>query len=174
MQTESTEDRRKHWRYPCIGEAVVRTPGVDVSLPGRLSDVSLGGCYLDMMNPLPSETDIELTLHVGDTQVRAKGRVHASRQGFGMGIAFTEVVGQDRTSLMTLINSLAGWFPLGPKLDPESVKNNDESTTIELRTAHNGSCSNSLNLLEPLLELPQQKGVITREERQNLTSRTDS
>ena len=48
-----------------------------------------------MLNPLPSETEIELTLSLWDRQIQARGKVRASRQGFGMGVAFTEVVGAD-------------------------------------------------------------------------------
>ena len=77
------EERRKHIRYPCAGEALVRQRGSDVSLEGQLSDISLGGCYLDMMNPLSSETEVELTVRVGLREIRGRGRVRASRQGLG-------------------------------------------------------------------------------------------
>jgi hypothetical protein len=41
-----------------------------------------------MLNLLPSETEIELTLSLWDRQIQVKGKVRASRQGFGDGRGF--------------------------------------------------------------------------------------
>jgi hypothetical protein len=173
-QTWPGEERRKHWRYPCAGDAWVRTPGADVLLQAQLSDISLGGCYLDMMNPLPSETEIELTLSLSDRRVRARGTVRGSRQGFGMGIAFTEVVGADRTKLQELINFLAGSCPVEPALDGERPGRGDAHTSIGQRTVYLDSGQNILDPLKPLLEMLERKGVVTPEERVELSHRIEA
>ncbi len=102
-------------RYPCVGEALVRQEGTDTSLSGQLNDISLGGCYVDMMYPLPSDTQVELTIAVAELRLRTKGVVRDSREGFGMGIAFTEMVREDRGRLQELINWLSSSLGQGPK-----------------------------------------------------------
>jgi diguanylate cyclase (GGDEF)-like protein len=113
-QTSPPPERRKHCRYPCVGEALVRAKDSDVSLRGQLSDISLGGCYLDMMNPLHSETEVALTLSLGGQVVHANGRVRASRQGFGMGIAFFEIGDADQVRLQDVIDCLSSLFTRTP------------------------------------------------------------
>jgi PilZ domain-containing protein len=173
IQTWPGEERRKHWRYPCAGDAWVGTPGTEVLLQGQLSDISLGGCYLDMMNPLPSETVVELTLSLLDRRVRARGTVRASRQGFGMGIAFTEGVGADRAKLQELIDLLAGSCPVEPAIDGERL-GTDTGTSMGRRTMHLDSSQNILDPLKPLLEMLERKGVFTPEERVELSHRIEA
>jgi hypothetical protein len=168
------EERRKHWRYPCAGDAWVRTQGADVLLQAQLSDISLGGCYLDMMNPLPSESELELTLSLCDRKVQARGTVRASRQGFGMGIAFTEIVGADRARLQELINFLAGSCPLESTLDAEPLGSGAAGTSMARRTAVIDPGQNLLDPLEPLLEMLERKGVVTREEHVELSHRIEA
>ena len=47
-------ERRKHPRYPVSGGAGLRQQGVDSRIWARLTDISLGGCYLEIMSPLPA------------------------------------------------------------------------------------------------------------------------
>lgn len=149
------EERRKHVRYPCAGEALVCQCGSDVSLEGQLSDISLGGCYLDMMNPLPSETEVELTLRVEPRQIQGRGRVRASRQGFGMGIAFTEMSPGDQSTLKELIQELGASYFRGPTeiAEPQSV-------------------SDSSSALEALLQLLERKGVIDHQEHADISKKS--
>jgi len=96
----------------------------NLSLPGQLRHISLGRCHLDMLNPLPSETEIELTLSLWDRQIQARGKVRASRQGFGMGVAFTEVVGADLARLAGLGKNPWGSPPSALDCPPGLVRIN--------------------------------------------------
>lgn len=149
------EERRKHIRYPCAGEALVGQCGSDVSLEAQLSDISLGGCYLDMMNPLPAETEVELTVRVGARQIRGRGRVRASRQGFGMGIAFTEMSPEDFGTLKELIQGLGASYFRGPAENVEPQSASDSSAAFEA-----------------LLQLLERKGVIDHEEHATISKKT--
>ena len=173
-QTLPEEERRMHLRYPCIGEAWVCTEGADVTLQARLIDISLGGCYLDTMNPFPSETVIELKLALGDRQVLAGGSVRASRQGFGMGVAFTEVAAAELTKLQDLISSLGGSIPGAPKFAAKPLDPENAGTSVGRRKANLGSKPNILDPLEPLLELLERKCVITSTEHEELTQRIEA
>jgi hypothetical protein len=85
------EERRLFGRRSCRIEAQVSIPGSSVGLPGKVTDISLGGCYVEMLAPLPVDTMVELALTAGDTTMRASGRVRASQRGLGMGVAFASM-----------------------------------------------------------------------------------
>ncbi len=85
------EERRLFGRRSCRIEAQVSIPGSSVSLPGKVTDISLGGCYVEMLAPLPVDTMVELELTAGDTAMRASGKVRASQMGLGMGVAFASM-----------------------------------------------------------------------------------
>jgi len=83
------KERRLFGRRTCRIEAQVSMPGSQVRLDGKVTDISLGGCYVEMLAPLPVDTMVELTLTTGDIVLRASGRVRSSHTGLGMGVAFT-------------------------------------------------------------------------------------
>lgn len=88
-------ERRQFSRRACRIEAQVNIAGDSVQLPARVTDISLGGCYVEMLAPLPVDAMIELTLNPGDTTMHATGKVRSSQTGFGMGISFTGLNPED-------------------------------------------------------------------------------
>ena len=60
-------------------------------LKGQTSDLSLTGCYLDMLNPLPVTTEVRVRLTHTDETFTALGMVTHSQANFGMGIGFTTI-----------------------------------------------------------------------------------
>jgi hypothetical protein len=85
----SGKNRRRFPRRTCRIEAQVTTSDESVRLPGTVTDISLGGCYVEMLAPLPRDTDIELSLNTGDATLCVSGSVRSSQTGMGMGVAFT-------------------------------------------------------------------------------------
>ncbi|MFY9531427.1 MAG: PilZ domain-containing protein [Candidatus Acidiferrales bacterium] len=168
------EERRKHLRYPCAGEALLHEVGTDVLLQGQLSDVSLGGCYVDMMYPLPSATEIELTLAVDHRRVQARGRVCASREGFGMGIAFTEIGAEDRTRLQELVNWLSGLLPQGPGERARLRVTPGGEDAVESGITGASPNPDRGDALDALLGLLERKGVISVEERAQIAKKREA
>lgn len=82
------KERRLFGRRSCRLEAHVSVPGSLVRLPGKVTDISLGGCYVEMLAPLPLATPVELVLTTGDIVLRVSGKVKSSQTGLGMGVAF--------------------------------------------------------------------------------------
>lgn len=82
------KERRLFGRRPCRLEAYVSVPGSSVRLPGKVTDISLGGCYVEMLAPLPLATPVELVLTTGDIVLRVSGKVKSCQTGLGMGVAF--------------------------------------------------------------------------------------
>jgi hypothetical protein len=115
-------DRRKHPRYPVSGGgAEVRQQGVDSRIWARLTDIGLGGCYLEIMSPLPVLTYVNLVLTLEEQRLQAKGQVVVSHPNFGMGIQFIDLSAADRKMLESWLAALA------PKVVPPLGRRNGEN-----------------------------------------------
>jgi hypothetical protein len=101
-------ERRQFARRVCRIEAQVTIVGDSVRLPARVTDISLGGCYVEMLAPLPVDAMIELTLNPGGTTMHATGKVRSSQTGFGMGISFTGLSPEDFEKLRKFASPAPG------------------------------------------------------------------
>jgi hypothetical protein len=82
---------RRAPRYPFIAEAEVTEIAFDTKLNARTNDLSIGGCFLDMLNPSPEGTEIRAGIsHVGTT-FTALGKVVFTFPNMGMGVVFKRV-----------------------------------------------------------------------------------
>ena len=84
----ANEERRGFPRHTCRIEALVAIEGTDMNSPAIASDISLGGCYLEMLSPFPVNSLIELTMNPSNATLRVHGQVRTSQNGMGMGISF--------------------------------------------------------------------------------------
>ena len=61
-------ERRTSPRYAFIAEAEVTVIATNTTLKARTTDISIDGCFLDMLNPSPKDTDIRVKIsHDGST-----------------------------------------------------------------------------------------------------------
>ena len=84
-------ERRRAPRCPLIASVEVVEAQSDAHLRARISDLSLVGCYLDTINPLPAGTEVRLNIVHNDATFSALGVVAHYQPNMGMGIRFTEV-----------------------------------------------------------------------------------
>jgi len=84
-------ERRRTPRYIFIASAELYEEASDVRVASRVSELSLHGCYLDMMNPFPPNTIIRLKIFAGDLTFQSKARVIYSTSNVGAGVAFIDV-----------------------------------------------------------------------------------
>jgi hypothetical protein len=84
-------ERRRSPRHIFIASAELYEEKSDVRVASRLSELSLYGCYLDMMNPFPPGTIILLKIISGDLTFQAKARVIYSTSNVGAGVTFLDV-----------------------------------------------------------------------------------
>jgi hypothetical protein len=106
-------NRRVEFRLTCkLGAEVYRT-GSTVPHRCTLSDISEGGCYVEMPSPLSGETGLEIVLRTPDTKLRIKGEVLTIHPGFGMSVRFTFRDSAEREEILRLLAILAA----GPSLD---------------------------------------------------------
>jgi PilZ domain len=82
---------RRSARFPFIAAAQVIETRTEARLQARTSDLSREGCYLDMLNPLPTGTRLKINVMHRNQQFDAVGRVVHSELNVGMGIQFEEI-----------------------------------------------------------------------------------
>ena len=92
------KDRRQSARVKCSISAELHPVGQPV-IWGKVSDLSLGGCFVEMPIPLPVNTKFEVALWLGETKLRLKGEVASASPGFGIGVRFTNVSPENQESL---------------------------------------------------------------------------
>jgi len=63
-------------------------PAEDVHMSGRVSEISLKGCYIDVLNPLPTGTRINLRVSCDKGTFTTPGRIIYVQEGMGMGVVY--------------------------------------------------------------------------------------
>jgi hypothetical protein len=84
-------ERRRSPRYIFIASAELYEETSDVRVASRVSELSLHGCYLDMMNPFPTRTIVLLKIFAGDLTFQSKARVVYFTPNVGAGVTFLDV-----------------------------------------------------------------------------------
>lgn len=108
-------NRRSELRFPCkIGAEVYR---LGTSTPNRctLSDISEGGCYVEMPTPLAGQSGVEILVRTTEMKFKIRGQVLATHPGFGMGVRFMFRDTAEREEILRLLAVLSN----GPTLDPQ-------------------------------------------------------
>jgi len=100
-------DNRRQTRYACRLGAEVYQRGSSVRNYCHLSDLSPGGCYLEMPLAFPMGTQVEITVRTQDMKLRLSGEVKASHPGYGMGISFKLNTKDEREGVQQLIDFAA-------------------------------------------------------------------
>jgi c-di-GMP-binding flagellar brake protein YcgR len=113
----------------------------------QLTDLSLGGCYLEISSPFPVSTRVTLSMRAGSVELRAEGVVRVMHPDHGMGVEFTQTTPQHRQALEKFLSVLTENRSLLPELlvEPEGLES-------EPRTA-SASGSASPEVEDPLLGL---------------------
>jgi hypothetical protein len=102
-----TDDRRTQNRYACrIGAEVYRT-GINVPNHCNLTDLSSGGCYLEVPLPFQMGSSVEIVVRTYELKLSLRGVVQASHPGYGMGIAFELKTKEERDNVKTLLDYVA-------------------------------------------------------------------
>jgi CheY-like chemotaxis protein len=101
------DNRRGQTRYACRLGAEVYQRGSSVRNYCHLSDLSPGGCYLEMPLAFPAGTPVEITVRTQDMKLRVSGEVKASHPGYGMGISFKLNTKDERHGVQQLIDFVA-------------------------------------------------------------------
>ncbi|PYX39791.1 MAG: hypothetical protein DMG81_08375 [Acidobacteria bacterium] len=123
----------------------------------KLSDLSLGGCYLEIASPFPARTRIVLSMRAGKHELRVEGVIRVMHPEIGMGVEFTQTTTEQRDHVERFIKTLMDAGDLLPELlvEPEGL---DSSSTEAPKSNRQPS-----DLEDPLLDLFQQKASLPAE-----------
>jgi len=121
----------------------------------RLTDLSLGGCYLEINSPFPVSTKIVLSMRVSDLEVRAEGVVRVMHPEIGMGIEFTQKTAEQRKHVERFIQLLMESQGALPELQVEPEGMDQDGATKSVSASEEGS--------DPLLDLFRHKAELPTE-----------
>jgi c-di-GMP-binding flagellar brake protein YcgR len=97
----------------------------DPPAPCELTDLSLGGCYLEMASPFPVGARVTLIMRAAKLENRAEGLVRVMHPEIGMGVEFTRASSQQREQLEKFIHVLRSNKGIQPELVVEPEGMND-------------------------------------------------
>ena len=122
----------------------------------KLTDLSLGGCYVEMAAPFPANTRVVLGLKVANLKSRVEGLVRVMHPENGMGVEFTRTTNQQREHLEKFIRVLTSSKEPQPELvvEPEGM---DDTVAV------GSSRHSSEEVDDPLLDLFRRNSDFTIE-----------
>jgi hypothetical protein len=109
---DAMTDRRAAQRYPLSLLAEVTDVLSSTKFTARTSDLSRAGCYLDMLNPLPRGTKIQIRLQNEKETFESPGTVIYVSPGLGIGVAFAENLSASQRAV------LDRWVTAAAKANP--------------------------------------------------------
>lgn len=123
----------------------------------KLTDLSLGGCYVDTVSPFPEHSGIVLCLRAEDMEVQAEGLVRVMHPEHGMGIEFASRTAEQREQVQMFIEFLTSRPGTLPELliTPRALT----ATKQDYENAGGGE-----EMEDPLLELLRDGASLGQEE----------
>jgi DNA-binding response OmpR family regulator len=118
--TEEQRNMIRQWLNSQLPEPEQDDPPVNC----RLTDLSLGGCYLTTNSPFPRGTRVILSIKTGNLEIHAGGVVLVAHPEFGMGVEFLQTTTEQRDQVHKMITTLRNNGDKTPELlvEPEGLE----------------------------------------------------
>jgi hypothetical protein len=128
----------------------------DPPIPCKLSDLSLGGCYLETSSPFPVRTRLVLSMRVANLELQVEGRVRVMHPEVGLGIEFTQRTSQQKERVGKFIQALVQSRELPELLvEPEGIERAEDE---------HFDAGQSTESEDPLLDLFREKAELSSEQ----------
>jgi DNA-binding response OmpR family regulator len=154
---EPQVERLKSWLLANASEVPPDEP--DPVSTCKLTDLSLGGCYVDTESPFPERALVDLCLKAADIEIHADGIVRVMHPGSGMGVEFPSRTSAQRETVAHFIEFLTS----RPGTMPELLISPKAIVADETQFQQPASSSEE-HLEDPLLELLRNGEALSREE----------
>ena len=102
------EERREFPRYPVALPIELHPAGSDVPYRLQTTDISQGGCYVEMAIPLEAGAALEIILWINEHRLQITGRVVTRHPQFGNGIEFTRFHEDGERHLEAFLKDVGG------------------------------------------------------------------
>jgi CheY-like chemotaxis protein len=131
-------------------------------MPCKLTDLSLGGCYMELPVPYPLRAKVILSMRASGAQLQVEGVVRVAHPDVGMGVEFIRKTDEQRQQVEAFLQTLMNSGEASPELlvEPEG---------LELFDAQSAAQAGGDSMDDPLLELFRTKaGLLTEEFQEEL------
>lgn len=106
FREDSRGDRRASPRVKCAVSVELKAEG-EPNMWGKASDLSTGGCFVEMPIPLKLGTKFEIVLWISGTKLKLQAAVASSAPGYGIGIRFIDLSPQNKELLRSFISTIS-------------------------------------------------------------------
>jgi c-di-GMP-binding flagellar brake protein YcgR len=96
-------EKRGHTRAKVRAPIELTPQGNETPLRTETADLSVGGCYIEMLFTLPVATEMQISLEAGGSTILTAGKVVTRDPNVGNGIEFTSMTHRDRETLRKFI-----------------------------------------------------------------------
>lgn len=144
-------ERRRAGRKPFTAAAEVTDMRTATCLRGRISDLSLHGCYVDTLNPFPVGSTLRLQIFQDGQVLDALASVSSHHPGWGMGLVFGDLADEQRLML-------ENWLTGPPAAVESSVRTSQQEAANPMRVKTHQPYG------ARLVQLLVRKGVLSQSE----------
>jgi diguanylate cyclase (GGDEF)-like protein/putative nucleotidyltransferase with HDIG domain len=106
LEKQQQPNRKNRRLYPRLrGRVTVEfcPESSDAPVLGNLTNISLGGCYIETSLILPPDSKLNIVFSIDDGRLSAEGSVVRSDPGIGLAIKFKEVSREERVHLQKIL-----------------------------------------------------------------------
>jgi hypothetical protein len=128
----------------------------------NLTDLSLGGCYVETEAPFPERSLVDLCLKTEELEVHTEGMVRVAHPGHGMGVEFPSRTAEQREKVGAMIDLLRQGSVTPPQLSVSPRALVADVTQFERPDSHQEESADDLE--DPLLELLRRGSSLQQEE----------
>jgi hypothetical protein len=146
-----TIDRRRSQRFPFSAVAEAVETETQTRIPARVSDISMHGCYLDVINVFAPGQAVQLIIKHSNLTFETSAIVVYSLSGMGMGLAFRRLQPAMEPILKRWVAEMKGEAPLA-----EELKEAPQAVSFQYRGQR--------HILGRLIGLMLEKRLLTHEE----------
>ena len=158
----SDKQERRHFpRFPFNADVDVVEVQSGTRIKGRVTDISLGGCYVDTLSPFLVSTAVQVRISKGAQSFEAQAKVTNMKASRGMGLVFVSALAEQKKVLGNWIAELGGSLPAAPALTGGDGAKDRVGLEIP-------------NVITTLIEALTRKGVLTPAEAQQMLAKIRS
>jgi DNA-binding NarL/FixJ family response regulator len=162
---ESVKAELQRWLQAAAGALDAAS---DEAVPHcKLTDLSLGGCYVETDSPFPERAMVDLCLRTNAMAVHTEGMVRVTHPGYGMGVEFPSRTSEQRAQVGNLISLLRGCpesmleLSVSPRALTADLSQFERAPGAADGTEEDVS---SENLEDPLLDLLRQGSALQQDD----------
>ncbi|HVR25081.1 MAG TPA: PilZ domain-containing protein [Candidatus Polarisedimenticolia bacterium] len=145
--------------------ASAQSAGEEETVPHcKLTDLSLGGCYVETDSPFPEHALVDLCLRTNEMAVHTEGMVRVTHPGYGMGVEFPSRTPEQRAQVGNLISFLRGCpeSMLEMSVSPRALT--ADLSQFESAPGTGNELAENEDLQDPLLELLRQATTLQEDD----------